>query len=213
LEQSLSQGVRFRIPAGTNFNVQIKNDFEISGTSLRPSSTRFADADTKDGASSSGQTYDRKDYAHWIDEDGDCQNLRHELLQQYSTGNTTLTADGCAVTRGRWLDPYSGQVFTAARDVQIDHVVPLAWAHVRGAAAFSENQKMAFANDPVNLLVVSGQLNQQKGAASPLNWLPPNEAFQCQYVLRFNRVVSAYDLTPFEGEADALGTLQQRLCV
>jgi type IV secretory pathway VirB10-like protein len=56
LEQSLSQGVRFRIPAGTNFNVQIKNDFEISGTSLRPSSTRFADADTKDGASSSGMS-------------------------------------------------------------------------------------------------------------------------------------------------------------
>ncbi len=49
--------------------------------------------------------YDRHLYDHWIDEDGDCQNARHELLQELSTAPVKLAKSRCTVTHGRWNDP------------------------------------------------------------------------------------------------------------
>ena len=54
--------------------------------------------------------YQRTDFAHWIDEDQDCMNTRHEILALLSTVEVHLSEDGCRVVRGRWVDPYSGKV-------------------------------------------------------------------------------------------------------
>lgn len=156
--------------------------------------------------------YDRALYDHWVDADGDCQNARHELLQELSTGPITLTSSGCAVARGRWLDPYTGQVFFEARDLDIDHMVPLAWAHAHGASEWTAEQRRAFANDPVNLFAVDAQANRAKGASGPLDWLPPNAAFRCEYVLRFHRVVLTYGLTYSDYERAGMDALRSRLC-
>lgn len=156
--------------------------------------------------------YDRELYDHWIDADGDCQNARHELLQELSTGPVTLTASGCTVAHGRWNDPYTGFVFTNAREMDIDHLVPLAWAHARGADLWDSDLRRRFANDPVNLFAVQASVNRSKGAQGPLEWLPPNEAFRCQYVTRFHRVALSYGLTYPAGERERMDALRQRLC-
>ena len=81
--------------------------------------------------------YDRKDYRHWIDADGDCQNTRHEVLIDESQTPVTFKTDkGCRVVSGNWLGVYSGDDFTNASKLDIDHLVPLKEAHESGGYAW-----------------------------------------------------------------------------
>jgi len=142
---------------------------------------------------SSPSEYSRSAFADWLDEDGDCLNTRHELLLELSTGPTTKSSDGCRVVRGRWNDPYSGTVFFDSSKMDVDHLVPLAWAWRNGASSWPESERDRFANDPINLFAVSASLNRSKGAQGLDSWLPPNEKFHCQYVTRFYRVLLKYE--------------------
>jgi len=174
----------------------------LSGESAAVSSPR-ADGGTK---------YDRDLYDHWIDEDQDCMNTRHELLEELSTGRVTRSGDGCYVIRGRWNDPYTGNIYMTARDMDVDHMVPLAWAHCRGAHSWGAEKRRRFANDPVNLFAVQASANRSKGARGPLEWMPPNEAFHCQYVIRFERIVRLYRLDYRPGEKSDMDALRARVC-
>ena len=68
--------------------------------------------------------------------------------------------------------------------MQIDHVVALSDAWQKGAQQLTEAQRLAFANDPLNLLAVDGPINQQKSDGDAATWLPPNKSFRCDYVAR-----------------------------
>ena len=57
--------------------------------------------------------------------------------------------------------------------VQIDHVVPLGLAWQLGAPQWTLGKRVAFANDPEELLAVNGAVNQAKGDSGPDSWLPP----------------------------------------
>ena len=139
--------------------------------------------------------YDRKQWQHWIDEDGDCQNTRSEILIATSLVDVIFRNNkACSVYRGKWYDPYSDKIWTLASDVDIDHVVPLAWAYSHGANDWSLQKKSNFANDAENLIAVEDNLNQAKGAKGPSQWLPPNKAYRCEYVKRFDNVVRSYGL-------------------
>jgi hypothetical protein len=120
------------------------------------------------------------------------------------TRNTVLAAQlhdvtfkpgtrNCKVTSGWRIDPYSGQRITLAQ-TQIDHIVPLHRAFDAGAWAWSAARRQQFANDLNNLLAVSAHANQSKQDLGPGEWLPPNTAQQCPYVLRYLSVVVAYQL-------------------
>ena len=139
--------------------------------------------------------YNRKSWRHWVDEDHDCQNTRAEILIASSLENVTYrNSKACSVYSGKWYDPYSNKVWTLASDVDIDHIVPLAWAYAHGANDWSLQKKSNFANDAENLIAVEDNLNQAKGAKGPSQWLPPNKAFRCEYVKRFDGVVRSYGL-------------------
>lgn len=144
--------------------------------------------------------YSRAQFGHgWADTDGDCQNSRHEALITQSTGPVRYK-DGrqCQVTAGRWISTFTGAVIHDPSKMDIDHVVPLKWDWTHGANRWEKSKREQFANDPANLLSVEARLNRQKGAKGLEQWLPP--ANQCQYALRFMRVLKTYklELTPQE---------------
>ena len=139
--------------------------------------------------------YNRNDWPHWIDDDGDCQNTRHELL--ISTSRTSVsfkTQKSCNVMEGEWLDPYSKEVFQDSIALDLDHIVPLKFAHGHGGDKWSREKRQAFANDKENLLLVKASLNRQKGAKGPDEWLPPNHLFRCDYIAKFMYVMDKYEL-------------------
>ncbi|MCE8419635.1 hypothetical protein LZ190_13065 [Rhodovulum sulfidophilum] len=54
--------------------------------------------------------------------------------------------------------------------------------------------------------------NRSKGARGPLDWLPPDQGFRCQYVLRFRRIAKAYGLAFTAADERDLAALTGRVC-
>ena len=156
----------------------------------------------------SGQTtgprYDRDSYDYPADVDGDCVNTRHEVLASQSTVEPQMSGDGCYVSEGSWTDPYSGDVYTNPRDLQIDHIVPLYNAHRSGASGWSVERRAEFAIYIGNLIAVEGGLNQEKGSASPDEWRPPDRTYWCEYAEVYAQVKSDWGLTVTSEELRAL---------
>ena len=120
--------------------------------------------------------YDRSLYGRWSDEDGDCQNTRHELLQSASTTPVQFSNDKkCYVVEGRWFDEYNERYHSKANQVQIDHLVALAEAHESGAHTWDRDTRRAFANDQANLRITLSKTNQRKGKLDVGEWLPPKQ--------------------------------------
>lgn len=142
------------------------------------------------------QVYSRAHYGSgWADDDGDCQNTRHELLAERSTAPVRFK-DGseCIVVFGRWISPFTNQVIQDARQLDADHIVPLSWSWQRGAADWPDRKREQFANDPANVLIVESSLNRSKSDKGPDRWLPPEG--RCGYTARFARIVAKYRLQP-----------------
>lgn len=116
----------------------------------------------------------------------------------------------CKVMSGTLHDPYTGKTIEFRRGsgtstlVQIDHVVALSDAWQKGAQSLAYAHRVAFANDPLNLLAVDGPANQQKSDGDAATWLPPNKAFRCQYVERQVKVKQKYALWVTAAEKTAM---------
>ena len=143
----------------------------------------------------------------WVDVDGNGCRTRDDVLQRDLRG-VRLDDDGCTVLSGTLDDPYSGREIPFRRgegtssDVQVDHVVALADAWRTGAQAFTDEQRVEFANDPLELLAVDGSLNASKSDDDASQWLPP--LGECDYVARQVAVKSTWGLWVTPAERDAM---------
>ncbi|BBY16747.1 HNH endonuclease family protein [Mycolicibacterium litorale] len=129
-------------------------------------------------------------------------DTRNDILDRDLVDKTYTSISRCptAVATGVLHDPYTNVVISFMRGnqtgaaVQIEHIVPLAYAWDQGARNWSEDMRVRFANDPANLLAVQGEANQDKGDQEPARWMPPNAAFHCQYAMQFIAVLRGYGL-------------------
>ena len=159
----------------------------------------------------SGVEYNRRDWRHWIDADRDCQNTRAEVLISESLAPVSFApeddGDQCRVVSGQWVGPWTGEVFTDASDVDIDHHVPLGHAHLSGGWDWSPERKRAYANDlthPASLQATSAPVNRSKGKQAPDEWRPEESAGWCRYAADWISVKEAWDLTVTYAEVGAL---------
>ncbi|WP_444945333.1 DUF1524 domain-containing protein [Microbulbifer sp. VTAC004] len=142
------------------------------------------------------QSYNRSEWLPgWADVDGDCQNTRQELLIRLSLAPVVFNNEkGCTVVSGLWIDPYTGQFFEKASDLDVEHIVPLSWAHKHGGSTWSREQRRAFAEDPANLWLVDDGHNQRKGGKGPTEWLPPYQPARSVYRRQFMAIARKYGL-------------------
>lgn len=150
--------------------------------------------------------YKRKEWhPRWADEDRDCRNTRAEILIERSLGPVTFTSKKkCSVLSGKWDDFYYPEVLTQAKEVDIDHLVPLYEAHKSGGASWSVEKKRKFANDPENLVITSSTTNRKKGANTLKTWLPANHTYACRYYRQWMNVKKKYELMISQEEINAL---------
>jgi hypothetical protein len=129
-------------------------------------------------------------------------DTRNDILDRDLTGKTYVVISRCptAVATGILRDPYTSLTISFTRgnqtgaSVQIEHIVPLAYAWDQGARFWTDQLRVRFANDPANLVAVQGQANQDKGDKEPALWMPPNAAFHCHYSMQFIAVMRGYGL-------------------
>lgn len=147
-----------------------------------------------------GKGYNREDWGNWIDEDKDGLNTRDEVLAEESLIKPVISNN--KVIYGKWFDKYTGKYFTNPRDLDIDHLVPLKNAHISGASNWSKRKKNRYYNYlkyDNHLIAVSKSANRNKSDKSPVEWLPPNEEYQCEYVREWYKIKSDWGLTVEEG--------------
>ncbi|SOD15913.1 HNH endonuclease family protein [Nitrosomonas ureae] len=159
-----------------------------------------------DQVTTSTPQYNRKDWPHWINADGDCQDTRQEVLIAASMVPLHFKdSKKCAVIYGEWYGAYTGKTFTNPSDLDIDHIVPLAHAHRHGAENWTKELREFFANDIENLIAVS---NSKSDKASH-EWLPPLKSYWCEYGKRWERVKEKYQLWYSEQERIILNQLAE----
>lgn len=183
----------------------------VSGTTAR----QALDLLTVAAPHSSG--YDRSLFPHWIDADANGCDTRSEVLQR-DTAQPVTFGSGCTVATGQWTSWYDGVTWTAASDVDIDHLVPLGEAWASGAYNWTTDQRQAYANDlavPYALQVVTDNVNESKGDRDPAQWMPPATDETCRYAVDWILVKYRWSLTIDSGEqaalvADLAGTCGQQ---
>lgn len=96
------------------------------------------------------------------------------------------------VVDSAWTCKYSGLPVVKSSSVDVDHIIPLKYAHTHGAYKFTASKKKAFANDTLNLVETSMRENRSKGDHGPSKYMPAQN--RCFYVSRWFAVASKYKL-------------------
>lgn len=154
--------------------------------------------------------YDRDLFGQrWADVDRNGCDTRNDILARDLAGETFKAGtNGCVVMSGTLIDPYTGRTLTFvkadASAIHVDHVVALSDAWQKGAQQWEPGKRVAFANDPLNLLAVDGPANSSKGDGDAATWLPPNKAYRCPMVARQVGVKVRYQLAVTAAERDAM---------
>ena len=142
--------------------------------------------------------YDRSDWPHWSDLDGDGCNTRCEVLAAERRDD------------GSWYSVFDGRSTTTPREFDIDHLVPLAEAHESGGWQWDRTTRRNFANDEIyahSLIAVSASSNRSKGKKDPGEWLPPDAGSHCFYADAWVRVKHRWSLSVDLAELIALGRI------
>jgi hypothetical protein len=154
-------------------------------------------------------SYDRGHWKHWVDHDKNCMDARQEALLKdaYSISSFERERSGneCKVHGGSWTPVYlqglnntnQSTNLTDPKEVDVDHFVPLKNAHVHGGWAWSARKKEKYANfleHPYHLLSVSAGQNRSKGAKGPEDYMPPNQAFGCDYIKIWIQIKDQWNL-------------------
>jgi hypothetical protein len=144
--------------------------------------------------------YSREKFPHWSDaqeygwdvQDSSCDVRDAALIRD---GEDVQIEEGCDVTSGEWLDPYTGTTYTDPSEIDIDHIVPLANAWRSGASSWDEQKRERYANAPRVVLSVEDNANQEKGDKGPEAWKPPRREVWCDYAIRWVGIKAEYDLS------------------
>ncbi|WP_406395730.1 HNH endonuclease family protein [Streptomyces sp. NBC_00887] len=154
-------------------------------------------------AEGSSTGYSRDKFPHWITQSGAC-NTREVVLKR--DGTNVVQDSACAATSGSWYSQYDGATWTAASDLDIDHMVPLAEAWRSGASSWTTARRQAFANDLTRpqLIAVTDNVNQSKSDQDPGEWLPSRTAYRCTYARAWVHVKYYYGMSVDSTEKSAL---------
>lgn len=172
-------------------------------TPISASAARSYLATVTPRAEGSGSGYSRDLFPHWSTVSGSC-NTRETVLKR--DGVNVVQDSSCAAVSGSWYSEYDGATWTAASDLDIDHVVALSEAWRSGANSWTTSKRQQFANDlsRPQLIAVTDNVNQAKGDLDPAEWLPSRTSYRCTYARMWVHVKQYWGLSMDSAEKTAL---------
>ena len=165
----------------------------LSQPARRKALARLAELKVADVDPAVADSYERSEFGWgWYDFDKDGQNARAEMLilycQQPDKTLAFATDDERRVVGGRWRCRFTGNTYTDAGELDIDHIVPLKNAWISGAHAWTDERRRAYASGQGIrtkrrswLVPVDASANRSKADKSPDAWLPE----RVQYLPRY----------------------------
>ena len=157
-----------------------------------------------------------KHFGRWINDptDSECFDTRAKVLARESLVPVKYKdTNRCRVASGLWKDPYAGKTLSDARDIQIDHFVPLKDAYVSGGWKWSPIKRCLYSNfmsNDFHLAAVYGIENMIKGDSTPEEYVPSNKRFICEYLERWLKVKLIWNLNMTASEATGIKAEFQR---
>ena len=131
-------------------------------------------------------------------------SVRDDMLRTQLT--VLAESDRCRpIAQG--ICPYSGRLISsnpamaAGEPIELDHIFPLSAAWDMGAYAWPMAKRLAFANDPANLVAVTKAENQAKSDSLPSEWLPSDSSQRCWYVNQLADIAVTYGLAVSAADA------------
>lgn len=149
-------------------------------------------------------------FGRWINDPADdtCMNTRARVLVRDSQGPVAFrNGRQCVVDTGVWDDPYAGVQVKTAKEIQIDHMVPLKNAYISGAWQWDYKTRCLYANYmgyKNHLVAAGGRENMSKGDRAPDKYLPSNQNYRCQYIKDWLAVKLIWKLTMTPSEVDGI---------
>ena len=183
-------------------------------------SLEIADADD----SPYGADIRNNQYGGWKDIKG--WSTRDEVLSL--TAQNAEKSDTAFIS-GTWNSPYTGQDIECesktevAKNIQIDHIIPIAYVNRHGGYSWDEDKKKEYYNDygvqtdwtvganDTNdyekcgvLLASDYKSNIQKSDKGPSEWMPSNESYRQEYCERWVKIASVYGISITQSDYDTL---------
>ena len=154
-------------------------------------------------------------------------NTRIEVLK-LQADDYKLNHNG-RVASGTWKIAYTGETLSfdskedIAKNLQIDHIIPVAYAHRHGAASWDQDKKEEFYNDfgedapeswgenktidypkVGNLIVSDAKSNIAKSDAGPSKWMPANPDYVLTYCEKWVKIAQTYGISLSQADVDTI---------
>jgi hypothetical protein len=133
--------------------------------------------------------YQRAEFGSgWTDPDHNGCDARQDATRAATTNR--VMAGPCKITRADIRDRYTGRTYPNANPsaFDIDHVVALHDAWNSGAWTWTRARRIAFANDPADLVLTTASANRSKGDQDPSTWAPASHDGACFYVRTYRAI-------------------------
>jgi hypothetical protein len=124
----------------------------------------------------------------WTDPDHNGCDARQDTIRAATTNR--VTAGPCKITQADIRDRYTGRTYPGANPsaFDIDHVVALHDAWNSGAYTWTRAKRIAFANDPADLVLTTASANRSKGDQDPSTWAPASHDGACFYARTYRAI-------------------------
>lgn len=136
-----------------------------------------------------------------------CKTARTYVLEQTSKVPVTWTNPRqCEIREGLWVDEYTGEEFTRAAALEVDHIIPPMYANASNGYQWELGKRAEFANDPFNLIPVGRDTHRKKRDRGIASW-EPREEFQCEYAATWKQIAEKYDLDLFARDTSRMNRI------
>lgn len=143
-----------------------------------------------------------------------CQQAFTQVLAETSlTKVSYFKKNNCLLlSSGEWKDSYTGEHIDSMETIGVDQLISLKEAHQYGGEIWSRDKRMNFAYFPDNLIPVSITQKSERNGRPASEWMPPNKAFWCDYIVQRDIVVRLFRIRMPKHEKAHAQKIKQLYC-